>query len=205
MFKKISFIYKDTEIIGGGTPSTRVREYYDNGQVNWFNVVDLKQKYVYSTINKITELGVQKSAAKIFPKNSVVLGCSATIGDCCISKSKSSCKQGLFAFIPNDKIYHEYLYYVFVINKLSLKKLASGAGSTFPNINKSMLKEFEIPIPPTLEEQQAIANFLSKIDDAIEREILRIMSTQKQYYLNNMFPKSNQNIPMIRFRGFSDE
>lgn len=71
----------------------------------------------------------------------------------------------------------------------------------------SVTSQKEILIPSTFEEQQAIANFLSKLDGLIEREramLENLTKYQKQYYLDYLFPRENQVLPIMRFSGFDD-
>ena len=70
------------ELIGGGTPSRQKIEYF-NGDIIWLTPTEIP-KYkiirIKDSREKITELGLKKSSAKIIPKNSVLLTSRASIG-----------------------------------------------------------------------------------------------------------------------------
>ena len=60
------------EIVGGGTPSTKVKEYWD-GDINWYSPVEIGNSiYASGSVKRITKLGLEKSSAKILPKGTVL-------------------------------------------------------------------------------------------------------------------------------------
>ena len=62
----------------------------------------------------------------------------------------------------------QYRYFIKGILDFNLPNLLSSAtGSTFPNVSRSQLEELKISIPP-LDEQKAIAEVLSSLDDKID-------------------------------------
>ena len=68
--KKIDEI---ANILGGGTPKTDVKEYW-NGNINWFTPSEIgTKKYVECSERKITSCGLKNSSAKLIPKNSILL------------------------------------------------------------------------------------------------------------------------------------
>ena len=72
---KIERIGNVGEVIGGGTPSTENEEYWD-GEIPWLSPVDLSDNtnvYVSRGGKNITKLGLQKSSAKMMPKDTVLL------------------------------------------------------------------------------------------------------------------------------------
>ena len=78
--EKLGKIFK---ITSGGTPRRGKTEYYNNGTIPWVKTGDLKTKYLSDTSEKITELGLEKSSAKLFASNTVLLAMyGATIGNC---------------------------------------------------------------------------------------------------------------------------
>ena len=65
-----SRIGNEVETVGGGTPSTTEPSYWENGDISWYSPTDLtKAKTLFSidSEKKITNLGLQKSSAKLFP------------------------------------------------------------------------------------------------------------------------------------------
>lgn len=68
-----------------------------------------------------------------------------------------------------NKTNTKWLYYHFLRLQKYIYNIASGGGSTFPNINRDLIEKIIIPYP-TLKEQQKIASILSTIDLAIQRQ-----------------------------------
>ncbi|WP_295154135.1 restriction endonuclease subunit S, partial [uncultured Brachyspira sp.] len=154
------------EILGGGTPSTKNKEYW-NGNILWLTpteVTALKTKYLYDTERKITELGLKNSSAKMIKPNSLIICTRATIGDCCINKKEISTNQGFKSIIPNYNYDIVFLYYLISHNRNQL--ISNSSGSTFLEISKSNLENLSFYFPP-LDEQKRIASVLSLCDEAI--------------------------------------
>ncbi|GAA8526130.1 restriction endonuclease subunit S [Helicobacter pylori] len=167
------------EIIGGGTPSTQVASFW-NGSINWFTPTEIGiTKYVHKSQRTITLLGLKKSSAKLLPIGTILLTSRANIGDCAILKVVATTNQGFQSLIPLEKINNEFLYYLILTLKNKLLKLASG--STFLEVSPNKIKNLLIPLPP-LNEQIAIANILSDVDNylhALRALILKKESVKK--------------------------
>ncbi|WRC48797.1 restriction endonuclease subunit S [Helicobacter pylori] len=162
------------EIIGGGTPSTQITSFW-NGSINWFTPTEIGiTKYVYKSQRTITPLGLKKSSAKLLPIGTILLTSRASIGDCAILKVVATTNQGFQSLIPLEKINNEFLYYLMLTLKNKLLKLASG--STFLEVSPNKIKNLLIPLPP-LNEQIAIANILSALDN----EIISLKNKKRQF------------------------
>ncbi|MCQ2861460.1 restriction endonuclease subunit S [Helicobacter pylori] len=162
------------EIIGGGTPSTQITSFW-NGSINWFTPTEIGiTKYVYKSQRTITPLGLKKSSAKLLPIGTILLTSRASIGDCAILKVVATTNQGFQSLIPLEKINNEFLYYLILTLKNKLLKLASG--STFLEVSPNKIKNLLIPLPP-LNEQIAIANILSALDN----EIISLKNKKRQF------------------------
>ncbi|MBS2100937.1 restriction endonuclease subunit S [Carboxylicivirga linearis] len=173
------------EIVGGGTPETTKPEYW-NGNFNWFTPTEIKQKYIEESNRKVTALGIQKSSAKILPKNTLLFTSRATIGDVGITKVECSTNQGFQSFLPNEKYETEFLYYWLKAHKK--KFIRKSSGSTFIEISKGEMQKIRIQIP-SIQEQSKIAKFLSSFDERLEKEkqILTHYKQQKKHLLQNLF------------------
>jgi type I restriction enzyme S subunit len=79
----------------GGTPKSNVKEYYEDGTIRWINTGELHDNYLLDTNSKITQKGLSKSAAKVYPANTIVIAMyGATIGqlgimaeECCTNQA----------------------------------------------------------------------------------------------------------------------
>ena len=164
------------EVVNGGTPKTENLEYWD-GNIKWITPSDLgklKSIIVNNTSKKITDLGLQKSSAKLLPAYSVILSTRAPIGHLAINTVPMSTNQGCRGIIPNKKINFWYLYYFLKINVKLLDSL--GTGATFKELSANALKNVVIPFPKSLEQQQSIVRQL----DALRAETQKLETIYKK-------------------------
>ena len=161
---RLGDLYK---ITSGGTPSRKHLEYYQNGTIPWVKTGDLKEKYLWTTDEKITEIGLKNSSARIYPQDTVLIAMyGATIGASSILKIEAATNQACAAFVKRDDIIPEYLY-AFLESQQS-RFIKDAVGGAQPNISAGYLKKIEIPIPP-LEKQRRIAALLDKVSDLIAK------------------------------------
>ncbi|WP_172557540.1 restriction endonuclease subunit S [Vibrio fluvialis] len=150
------------KISSGGTPSRREKSYYDNGDIPWIKTGDLHKCRIQQASEYITQLGLDKSSAKLFPKGTVLLAMyGATIGACSILDIEAATNQACAAFLPNEKVDTNYLYYFLKSKKNDF--IRDGVGGAQPNISATYLKTVSFPLPP-LETQKQIAAVLEKAD-----------------------------------------
>jgi restriction endonuclease S subunit len=158
MKEKLGNLYK---ISSGGTPSKSINEYYEGGNIRWVKTGDLKQEYLHDTEDCITEVGLNKSSARMYEENTVLIAMyGATIGATSILKIPACTNQACAAFPPIDNIIPEYLYYFFKSKKSQFVK--DGVGGAQPNISGSYLKEVELDLID-LKEQKKIVNILDNV------------------------------------------
>lgn len=157
--KRMGDLFK---ITSGGTPSRKHSEYFENGNIPWVKTGDLNTPYLTNTDEYITELGVQESSAKIFPKGTVLLAMyGATIGAVSILNIEAATNQACAAFLPIDSILPIYLYSFLFLQKKRFVSL--GVGGAQPNISGEILKREKILCPP-LKLQVQFADFVTKIE-----------------------------------------
>ena len=182
------------EVIGGGTPSTKKKEYWD-GDISWITPKDLSNynnRYISKGSRNISEKGLKYSSARLLPKNSVLLTTRAPIGYLAISKKELATNQGFKSLIMKNGNFPEFFYYLLKNNISKLLQYASG--TTFMELNATNLKSIEFYIPE-VKEQKRIASILSALDDKIElnnktNKILEEMAQTifKEWFINFNFP-----------------
>ena len=182
--KKLSEI---VDIVGGGTPDTNVKEYWD-GEINWFSPTEVGNSiYLYTSEKRISELGLQKSSAKILPANRTILFTSrAGIGSVGIITKDSTTNQGFQSLVTKKGIDIYFLFsYSSEITRYALKH---SAGSTFLKISGKELGKMDIIIP-TFAEQQAIGAYFSNLDNLINsyQEKITQLEILKKKLLQDMF------------------
>ena len=175
------------DIVGGGTPDTNVKEYW-NGEINWFSPTEVGNSiYLDTSEKRISELGLQKSSAKILPANRTILFTSrAGIGSVGIITKDSTTNQGFQSLVIKEGIDIYFLFsYSSEITRYALKH---SAGSTFLEISGKELGKMDIIIP-TYEEQQAIGSYFSNLDQFITsyQDKITQLEILKKKLLQDMF------------------
>jgi type I restriction enzyme S subunit len=136
------------EILGGGTPATGVPEYWDAGEVDWYSPSDLtaaSSMFMFGSSKKITELGLKKSSARLFPDSSVMMTSRATIGVVSINCGAACTNQGFITCVPGHRASHYQIYFWMLENKEKITSIATGA--TFKEINKRTFRELPVVVP----------------------------------------------------------
>jgi len=174
------------DIVGGGTPSTSNENYW-GGNIQWFTPTEISRtKFVSLSKRSITELGLNKSSARLLPPGTILLTSRATLGEMAIAPSPVTTNQGFQSIIPKEDTDSEFIYYLQPLIKKHCYEKASG--STFLEISKSNLEAFTTKIP-SFEEQKKISNFLSVFDIKIDKErmSLETIIEMKKGFMQKMF------------------
>ena len=154
------------KIVGGGTPSTTERSYWD-GDVPWITPKDLsnyKDVYISNGGRSITDLGLKESSAKLVPKGTVLFTSRAPIGYVAIASQTVCTNQGFKSLVLNKGYDSRFFYYL--LKQYTPEIEAKATGSTFKEISGYALGNFEVVIPDGYI-QIKIADFLSAMDDRI--------------------------------------
>lgn len=170
---RLSHIGNLAEIGAGGTPDRKKPEYWENGTIRWMASGEINYEYVYDTTEKITELGMQNSNAKLLPVNTVMLGLigqGKTKGMTAILKTECACNQNLAYLIPNpDLLHYGYLFYCF---KAMYHYIRGLVGESQAGIYQDFLKKQHIPLP-NIEVQAEICDYLDRVAAAIDIYVVR--------------------------------
>jgi type I restriction enzyme S subunit len=166
---KLEKIRDVCEVVTGGTPSTKHPEYF-GGNIKWLKSGDIKQLYIYDTTEKITQLGIENSNAKIHPTDSVAIALSGrgqTRGRTTIIKVPMACSQSVAFMIPSSEIVAEYLHYNLSNRYMEIRNLTGHLDRS--GLNLSIVSEIQIPVP-SLTEQQKIVSILVTVDNKLDLE-----------------------------------
>ncbi len=160
-------------IITGSTPLTQISEYW-NGTISWITPTDINDnKDIFNSERKITQKGLD--TIRMIPKNSVLVTCIASIGKNAILRVNGACNQQINAIIPNKDFNADIVYYLMENNKQYLLGKA-GVTATYI-ISKQVFEEIDFFVPKDLNEQIAIANILSDLDN----EIISLKNKKRQF------------------------
>jgi len=179
-------------VIGGGTPDTTVKSYWD-GEIQWFTPSEIgKNKYVDSSLRTITEVGLNNSSAKLLPPNTILLSSRATIGECSLSLRECATNQG-FQCLVSKKCNVDFLYYLIQTKKKDL--IRKSCGSTFLEISANEVRKIQVSVPSDVE-QQKIAELLSLIDERIatQNKIIYKLKSLIRGIAQNMVHRGKPNV-----------
>lgn len=174
----------------GGTPSRKHEEYY-NGDILWIKTGELNNGWIYDTEEKITDEGLKKSSAKLFPPYSVLIAMyGATIGKVAILGVPATTNQACACAVCNQSLLYMYLFYYCISQKNVF--IEKGKGGAQPNISQIILKQHPIPLPPLSEQQrivERIEELFAKLDEAKERlqEVANSFAVRKAAILHKAF------------------
>ena len=181
-------------VIGGGTPDTTVKSYWD-GEIQWFTPSEIgKNKYVDSSLRTITEVGLNNSSAKLLPPNTILLSSRATIGECSLSLRECATNQG-FQCLVSKKCNVDFLYYLIQTKKKDL--IRKSCGSTFLEISANEVRKIQVSVPSDVE-QQKIAELLSLIDERIatQNKIIEDLKKLKSAIIHRCYSSQTNMIPL---------
>jgi type I restriction enzyme S subunit len=146
-WEKVEFNDVLEKIVGGGTPSKTIPDYW-NGDIPWCSVKDMVgDKYqLYSTEDTITNSGLENSSANLILAGTVITSTRMGLGRAFINKVDMAINQDLKALIPNEKIDNTFLLWTIVNKKEEIEGL--GIGSTVKGIRLEVLRGLKFNLPP---------------------------------------------------------
>ncbi len=178
------------EIITGGTPSTRIVEYWNPPEVPWLSSGEVHKKYITSTDTMISRKGYENSSATMVRENSVLIalaGQGKTRGTVAINRIPLATNQSIAAMTFSDDIDPDYVFSNLENRYEELRRISSGDGSR-GGLNKKLVGDVTIPCP-TLLEQNAIGTLFRVLHELItlhQRKIDQLQNVKK-FMLQNLF------------------
>lgn len=150
--------------VSGGTPSTRISEYY-NGEIPWITTVSLGDNYINGVGAKayITKSAIDNSATKLIPAGNILFGTRVGVGKSSINMVDLCTNQDIVAIIDIDtnKFDRLFIKHVLDMNQPYYDSLKKGA--TILGITSEDLKDSIIPNVP-IEVQNKFSEFVIGID-----------------------------------------
>uniref|UniRef100_UPI0040486400 restriction endonuclease subunit S n=1 Tax=Flavobacterium sp. TaxID=239 RepID=UPI0040486400 len=150
------------KLIGGGTPSKQINEYWENGDIDWVSCSDFTSNSVYlpDSIRKITKVGLKNSSFNLIEKETLILVTRVSLGKMAFTKKPTAINQDLTALVFNDVNIDKFFVYYFLLS-ISDKIEQDGNGITVKGVNRDYVKSIKIPFP-SLETQQQIVSQIEK-------------------------------------------
>ena len=166
-------------IQSGGTPSRSNKNYW-NGDIPWIKISDIKDLYIDEATEFITKEGLENSAARVFPKGTILFTIFATIGRIGILNIDATTNQAIVGITPTKLINHKYVTYALIDLSNSISEFGKGVAQK--NINQAILKDTIIPLPP-LSEQNRIVEKLDRLFGQLE--VIKISMEKIPFLLKN--------------------
>ena len=158
-------------ITNGFTPLRTEPKFWENGNINCFTVEDIRKQveYIYQTTQKITEFAVSKD--RIVRAGSVLLCCTASVGQCAMTMIPTTTNQQFNALTIKEEyrcLVNDEFLYLFVKTLAPILHDLAGK-TTFEFISVKKVGNILVPIPPVLEQcrickvtNKAIASIMSR-------------------------------------------
>lgn len=166
-----------SKVCSGGTPTSSNPNYY-NGGIPWLNTNEVNFCNIYATNKTISQEGLEHSAAKYIPVNTVIVAMyGVTAGKSAIAKIPLTTNQACCNLVIDyNKADYQYVYYFLKQQSDNLNKLANGGAQQ--NLNSLIIKKYKIALH-SLQCQHRIASILSAYDSLIENNTKRIRLLEK--------------------------
>jgi len=149
----------------GGTPA-RGNAAYFGGSIPWVIIGDLNDDVVKTTSQTITDLGLANSAAKLVPAGALLIAMYGSIGKLGVAGVELTTNQAIAHIIPHSDLDTQWLFRCLRADRERLG--TAGSGITQSNISQTVLKQWDVPIPP-IDDQRRIVRELDEQTAAIER------------------------------------
>ncbi|CAN3126307.1 restriction endonuclease subunit S [Mycobacterium sp. smrl_JER01] len=175
----------ELSFIGGGTPSKKEPSYWEDGTVPWYTPTDLTRnrlRYAAEPALRITELGVARSSARLFPVGSVLMTSRATLGVLAIAATEATTNQGFIVILPDDRWSPGFIYEW--LDSKATQLAALGTGATFKEITKGAFRSFPfvLPAPGVLDSYRTTTDPIERQAQALEGQI-RLLSELRDILL----------------------
>ena len=164
---KESTIGEMFDLYSGNTPSRLNKEHF-KGTVNWISSGELKEHYIYSSKEQISEEAAK--SLKLLPVGTFVIAiygleADGVRGTGSITQEPSTISQACMSFIPKGVIENEFLYswYKKHGNVIGIRY---AQGTKQQNLSYDILEKFRIAYPNT-KEQEELNKFISLLDERI--------------------------------------
>ena len=176
----------------GYTPSKSNPEFWDSKDVSWFRMEDIREngRILNEAIQKVSFSAIK---GNVFPKNSIIVSTSATIGEHALITCESLANQRFTYLILKDEYKNKFnifflFYYCYKLKEYCLNCLNQG---NFASVDMTKFNKFEFPII-SLKEQERIVKILDQFDtlcNDITRGLpaeIELRKKQYEYYRDKL-------------------
>ena len=193
-----STIGKEFDLYSGNTPSRLNKEHF-KGKVNWISSGELKNHYIYSSKEQISEDAAKN--LKLLPKGTFVIAiygleAEGVRGTGSITQEPSTISQACMAFIPQGDIENEFLYSWYKKHG-EVIGVRYAQGTKQQNLSYDILEKFKIAYP-SIKEQKKLNKFIALLDEriAVQSRLIEDLKKFKCAIVENVL--NNRHSRMIR-------
>lgn len=164
----------------GMTPLRGNKAFYDGGTVPWITSGDLHQGRITAPTQFVTQKALDETGLKVIPAGSLLLamyGEGKTRGTAAELGIDATTNQACAAITLHEPELRQWVRLMLDANYTDLRRLA--AGGVQPNLNLSLVREIEVPLPGPEIRQSHIAR-LMRIDEARQRLATELQSAQRR-------------------------
>ncbi|QNE66709.1 restriction endonuclease subunit S [Fusobacterium hwasookii] len=192
------------ELKNGYTPSKSISEYWENGDINWFKIEDINTngRVLNNSIEKVNKKGIK---GKLFPKNTLIISTSATIGEYALITKEFLCNQRFTCLITKEEYKDVVLpmflkHYAYILSKKCRENIKVG---NFPSVDMNKFKKIPILLPP-LEVQKRIVEVLDnfeKICNDLNIDLpaeIEVRQKQYEFYRNFLLTFKEDSVNSLR-------
>lgn len=144
----VSNVGTEFNTVGGGTPSTKNPDFWENGDISWTTPKDLsgnQSKILLHTDRKITELGLNKISSGLLPIDTVLMSSRAPVGYLALAKVPVAINQGYIALKCEKTLTPEFAIQWADSAMDEIKQRAGG--TTFAEISKTNFRGIPVLVP----------------------------------------------------------
>lgn len=172
-------------IIGGGTPSKAIPEYYQ-GDIPWMSVKDMNKHTLTDTIDHITNDAVENSSTNIIPAGTPIVATRMSLGKIVTASFDSAINQDLKALFLSSGVERNFFIHWYRSQAQLIESL--GTGTTVKGIRLEVLKALSINLPPFFEQKiiaEKLDTLLAQVDSTKARleQIPQILKRFRQVVL----------------------
>lgn len=165
-------IVEFAKCIAGATPSTKNKDYWNNGIIPWMSSGEVNQGRIWKTEKKISQLGYDSCSTRMIPEHTVVMamaGQGRTRGTVAIAEIPLCTNQSICSIITDDTIDADYLYTYLQYQYDNLRNISNGSAGR-GGLNIKLIGQFAVLVPPLML-QKRFSLFLNECDKSKYQEV----------------------------------
>lgn len=200
-YRELSELFKTKN---GYTPSKGNKEFWENGNIPWFRMDDIRQNggILSHALQNVTEKAVK---GELFPENSLIVATTATIGEHALITVPSLANQQFTCLSLKEEYKNQFVikflyYYCFKLDEYCKKNLNQGS---LASVDRGKFSKFKFPLPP-LPIQQEIVRILDTFTNLTAELTAELTARRKQYeYYRDELLTFGEDVPRMTLKDIS--